>query len=448
MPARKITQPTLDPMRYLKARGPKWHYVRRVPAHFALIDNRGTIQVSLKTSSVDVAKLRRDALERADDLFWQGLALNDPAKSSHAQYAAAKARAIALGFEYKAAAEIAETSSIEEIIRRVAAATAAPRDEIAVLGGAGEPRLTVRQALTLYTEEIAADELQGMSKTQVKKWTEIKNNAVEQFVTVVSDKPLLDITRDDAHKFHRYYLDRVKARELSGNTANRQFGNMRKLFREYTKYMQIDVQNPFEKLSYADPKRHRKIVPPFETAYIESTFLKGEALRGLNREARLIFLAMVETGCRPSELCNIRPENIHLDAAVPYISVTFVEDRRLKTENSVRKVPLVGVSLEAMKRAKNGFPRYLDKESNFSAAAMKFLRENHLLPTRNHRVYSLRHSYEKRMLEGGLNDEFRRRMLGHDTNRPEYGDGGSLAWRAEQMAGIALPFEKSVLDGS
>jgi integrase len=221
---------------------------------------------------------------------------------------------------------------------------------------------------------------------------------------------------------------------------------MRKLFREYTKYMQIDVQNPFEKLSYADPKRHRKIVPPFETAYIRDTFLKGEALRGLNRGARLIFLAMVETGCRPSELCNIRPENIHLDAAVPYLSVTFVDDRRLKTENSVRKVPLVGVSLEAMKRAKNGFPRYLDKEGNFSNAAMKFLRENELLPTVNHRVYSIRHSYEKRMLEGGMDDEFRRRTLGHDTNRPEYGDGGALTWRAEQMERIALTFDKAIFD--
>lgn len=442
----RITQPKLDPMRYLSARGSKWSYVRRVPGHFSLLDDRGTIRVSLKTSSVDVAKLRRDALERADDLFWQGLAINDQAQASHAQYAAAKARAIALGFEYKAAADIAETSTVEEIIRRITAAAAAPRDADAAIGLADEPQLTVRQVLTLYTEEIAADELQGMSETQVRKWGEIKLNAVEQFCTIVGDKALLDITRDDAHKFHRHYLDRVKSRDLSGNTANRQFGNMRKLFREYTKYMQIDVQNPFEKLSYADPKRHRKIVPPFETAYIRDTFLKGEALRGLNRGARLIFLAMVETGCRPSELCNIRPENIHLDAAVPYLSVTFVDDRRLKTENSVRKVPLVGVSLEAMKRAKNGFPRYLDKEGNFSNAAMKFLRENELLPTVNHRVYSIRHSYEKRMLEGGMDDEFRRRTLGHDTNRPEYGDGGALTWRAEQMERIALTFDKAIFD--
>ncbi len=70
--ARKPKQLTIarDPMRYLKARGAKWHYVCRVPAHFAHIDGRGTIQISLKTSSLDVAQLRRDSLERADELLW------------------------------------------------------------------------------------------------------------------------------------------------------------------------------------------------------------------------------------------------------------------------------------------------------------------------------------------------------------------------------------------
>lgn len=60
-----------DPMRYLKARGTRWHYVRRVPGKFSHIDPRGTIRVSLQTSSLHQAKLRRDAMERAHDLFWQ-----------------------------------------------------------------------------------------------------------------------------------------------------------------------------------------------------------------------------------------------------------------------------------------------------------------------------------------------------------------------------------------
>jgi integrase len=435
-----------DPLRYLKARGSKWHYVRRVPGHFSHIDDRGTIRISLKTSSLDVAQIRRDALERADDLYWQGLALDDPGQSPTTQYTAAKARAIALGFEYKAAAEIAASASVEEIIRRVAAAVQSPRDEVAALGGADEPRLTVKKAMEAYIEEIATDEHQGRSESQLKKWKQLKTDAADTFCEVISDKPLLDITRADATKFHRWWLDRIKNEGISGNTANRTMGNMRKLFREYAKHLQLEIKNPFDGLSFKDPKRKRRTVPPFETDFIRKRLLKGTPFKTLNREARLIFLALVETGCRPSEICNLKPENIHLKAKVPYISVKFTDDRMLKTENSMRDIPLVGVSLEAMKRAPNGFPRYLDKEVNFSAAAMKYMRENHLFPTDHHKVYSIRHSYEKRMLEAGYDDEFRRRILGHDIDRPEYGDGGSLAWRAERMKAIALSYDASVLD--
>lgn len=435
-----------DPLRYLKARGSKWHYVRRVPGHFSHIDDRGTIRISLKTSSLDVAQIRRDALERADDLYWQGLALDDPAKSAHVQYTTAKARAIALGFEYKSAVEIAETAPVEEIIRRIAAAVQSPRDETAVLGGADEPKLTVKQAMNLFVEELSADELQGRSESQISKWKQLKTDAADTFSEVISDKPILEITRADANKFHRFWLDRIKVEGISGNTANRTMGNMRKLFRVYTHHLQLEIKNPFDGLSFADPKRKRKVVPPFEPEYIKTRFLKGTPFQTLNQQARLIFLALIETGCRPSEIANLKPENIHLKAKVPYISVTFTDDRALKTENSVRDIPLVGVSLEAMKLAPKGFPRYRNKEAGLSAVLMKYFRENHLFPTDRHRIYSIRHSYEKRMLEAGYDDEFRRRMLGHDTNRPEYGDGGSLAWRAERMQEIALPYEASVLD--
>lgn len=61
-----------DPMRYLKVRGSRWHYVRRVPEHAANVDGRGTIRVSLRTSSIEVAQSRRDAMERADDILWMG----------------------------------------------------------------------------------------------------------------------------------------------------------------------------------------------------------------------------------------------------------------------------------------------------------------------------------------------------------------------------------------
>ena len=81
--------------------------------------------------------------------------------------------------------------------------------------------------------------------------------------------------------------------------------------------------------------------------------------------------AMIETSCRPSELANILPENIVLDDDVPHVKIKATKMRQLKTVSSVRDIPLVGVSLEAMKRAPNSFPHYRDKGNLLSASLMK-----------------------------------------------------------------------------
>lgn len=75
----------------------------------------------------------------------------------------------------------------------------------------------------------------------------------------------------------------------------------------------------------------------------------------------MLVYAMIETGWRPSELSNLIPKNIVLDSDIPHLRIRPQNDRQLKSKASVREVPLVGVSLEAMKRAPNGFPNYMDR---------------------------------------------------------------------------------------
>lgn len=462
----KGEQSVLDPMRYLKERGSRWHYVRRVPAHVAYIDDRGTIQLSLKTRSLEVAKLRRDAQERADDLYWQGLAAGDDAGRTVAAYDAARARARVLGFEYKAAVDVAATASLEEIIRRLDIAhKGSERETEAVIGTVAPPRRSVTKAMEFLIETIAIGDTKGKSTKQARKWKEQKRAAAANFAEVVSDKPLLEVTRDDANKFHGYWMARVmgadpvdegvtplspegrpkRKKRLSGNTANRVFGNMRRLFRDYAKYHQIDARNPFDGLSFPDRKKQKKDVPPFDPDFLRDKMLAVGAHANLNRQALGILLVLIETGARPSEICNLPPERIHLQANVPYITVDFQEERVIKTESSVRDIPLMGLALAVMRKFPKGFPRYHDKEDTLSATLMKHLRARKLLPTPAHRVYSIRHSFEKRMLEAGLDYEFRKYMLGHSIDREKYGDTGSMAWRLEQIKKIEFPFDPAIV---
>lgn len=437
-------------MRYLKDRNGSWHYIRRVPAHLAYLDGRQLIQLSLKTRSLDVAKLRRDSNELADDLYWQSLAAGETPLAAVAAYEAARARARALGFEYKSAGALAAAAPVEDLVRRLELiAAASDRDAGALAGLVTEPKTGVQAAMKMLIEEIAVGDTKGMSEQQKRKWTEQKNYAADSFIKIVGERGLLDITRADANKFHRAWMDRVMGTNdedpISGNTANRVIGNMRKLFRSYSAHLGLELKNPFDGLSFPDAKVLQREVPPFPTAWIRDTILKSEAHAGLNDEARGILFALVETGCRPSEICNLRPGDIYLSAAVPYIAIRYQEDRVIKTGSSVRDIPLIGLSLATMKKFPEGFPRYRNKETSLSATLMKHMRTQKLFPTPAHKVYSFRHSFEKRMLEAGLDFEFRQRMMGHSVDRPEYGDGGSMEWRRDQLLKIALPFGKGLL---
>ena len=193
--------------------------------------------------------------------------------------------------------------------------------------------------------------------------------------------------------------------------------------------------NPFNNLRYSD--NIYKEIPVFSDDWILSRILKKDALHSLNREATLLVYTLIETGCRPSEIANIRAEHIHLDEKAPFIEIKPTQERQLKSRLAMREIPLVGVSLQAMKLSPNGFPRYRDKGNSLSVLLLKTFRKQGLFPSKDHRIYSFRHSFEKRMLEAGLDYDLRCTLMGHSNSRPSYGDGGSMEYRRDELLKIA-----------
>jgi hypothetical protein len=121
------------------------------------------------------------------------------------------------------------------------------------------------------------------------------------------------------------------------------------------------------------------------------------------------------------------------------------DPRQVKTKTSIRKIPLVGISLEALKAHQEEFPRYKNKENSLSAALNKYLKENNLLQSQEHSVYSIRHAFEDRMKVAGIGDELRRILMGHQLGRERYGVGGTLLWQREQLMKIVLPFDPAII---
>ncbi|MGR6730259.1 hypothetical protein, partial [Aeromonas veronii] len=70
----------------------------------------------------------------------------------------------------------------------------------------------------------------------------------------------------------------------------------------------------------------------------------------------------------------------------------------------------------------------------------KYFRDNELFPTNKHTMYSFRHAFEDRMKEAGLDHELRKILMGHMIDRPDYGIGGSLDWRMDELKKLELAF--------
>lgn len=49
------------------------------------------------------------------------------------------------------------------------------------------------------------------------------------------------------------------------------------------------------------------------------------------------------------------------------------------------------------------------------------------------------------MKEMKVDAELRKILMGHSSDRPEYGTGGSLALRLEEIKKVALPFDPAIV---
>lgn len=457
--------------KYLYQRDGIWHYKRVVPKKVRHVESRSMIRFSLNTKALNIAQIRRNALIEAQDEFWMALDAEASAnggvsaatlKTQEAYYKAASARALEYGFIYKTARELVSATPVEDILDRVEKLAAQfdikdpppQRPTEALLGGVEKPTpssVTVTTAYEKYVDQIAYDDQVNKSEAQRNSWEKSKRTAVKFFIEAVGDLKMDDITRAHAIQFRDWWASRMRAGDEKGArptayTANRRIGGMSKLYVEYYKFIgQEDRPNPFRKLRFKEDKKKGKR-PPFSTDWVRSKILVPNLFDSMNNEARGILFALIETGARPSEICNLLPENICLDARVPYIQIREKDNREVKASDSNRDIPLVGISLEAFKNNPKGFPRYHDKETSFSAVANKAFKARDLFPSVKHKIYSFRHSFEDRMLEAGIDYALRCTLMGHKNERPTYGDGGSLEYRRNELLKIVHPFDKSLLD--
>ena len=423
-------------------RGGIWYIDRRVPKRFAELDRRGIVHLSTGIRVADdprAIRARNCAPALVDNLeaYWRGLEDGQSAEARR-RYDAAQSRARDMGLVYASNTELA-AGDIGDLLRRyqLLVDTKAVDDSLSVagaLGGEDKPALKLSDLVAEY-EAINAVELTAYSIDQRKRWRNPKLRAVANLIGVIGDKALADLKRGDALAFRKFWQERIAAEDLAIGTANKDFGHVSKMLTAIDVNYQLGLPPVFLKLRFSGEESEQRLA--FSPKWVRDEILAPGAFDGLNAEAVAIVMIIVETGARPSEICNAVPANIRLKEKVPYIHIAGA-GRVLKTRHSVRDIPLVGVALDAFRRFPNGFERYRDKGATLSATVNKYMRENGLLETPEHTLYGLRHTFEDRLTAIETPEKIVAMLMGHKWHRPKYGSGPTLEHTAKWLKKIAF----------
>ncbi|WP_417261636.1 DUF6538 domain-containing protein [Celeribacter sp.] len=425
-------------MKFIPRGQKKILYMRkRVPRRFQDVEEREFVWLSLHTDSQTVAREKANMIWAECIEAWEALQ-DGHSEDGEKKLAGAKRLAARRGYRYMPAEKVADLP-LEEIIDRVEKSrkpdgTVNRIEAQALLGGVEPPAMTLSKSLETYWE-LAESDTFGKTDDQIRRWKNPRKKAFRNFIGVVGDKPINEITVDDVLDFRKWLSDRMTGQNaISANSANKDIRHISSTLRRVVMMKRLNIDLPFSGMAFKEGKKNTRA--PFSTQWITEKLLAPGALDGLNLEARCVLIGMINTGYRPSEATGLLPHHIRLDADIPYIDIK-PEGRQLKNASSERIIPLAGVSLEAFRECAMGFPRYRFKDT-LSDTVNKFLRENKLLETDKHTLYGLRHSFEDRMLAAGVDERIRRDLFGHSLGRERYGKGATLEHALGEIKKIAI----------
>lgn len=403
----------------IQLRGDTWHLRKRVPRRYASVDSRDYVWISLATDSESIAARKASEVWASLIEAWEAKLAGDT-DDAEVRFNAARELAKKRGYRYLDAPAVAKLS-LDDLLKRVEA-VADSKGKIdkleaeALLGGAKQPIITVSQILDFFYID-AKERIVGMSPDQLRRHRAARARAMKNWLTVKGDTPIHEITTRDLHDFKAWWLNRIVDEGLDRGTANKDFSYLIAMWRAVAQAREITLSFDSKGLQFQSVEKEATR-PPFSLAWLRDKIIPG--IVKMNTEARVIILMMVNTGARPSELAALSGQRIVLDAEIPHILVE-PEGRRLKSVYADRVVPLVGVSLDAARLCPDGFPTYNDNPG-LSNTVNQFLTENKLRETPDHTLYSVRHSFESRMIKADFPERLKADLMGHRLKRERYGE--------------------------
>lgn len=272
---------------------------------------------------------------------------------------------------------------------------------------------------------------------------------VKRLMAVLGDKPLSAYTRDDANAFRDWLYDSVdaklKKKPLSTSSVKRSMDSVNAVFNLANIEQSLKLDNPFANLRYRkDAPKER---PPIPEHYIKQIH---ELCLAHDDDIRWLIALISDTGMRLGEAAGLEVRHVHLDDGVPHLIIEETENRPLKTRESRRRVPLVGMALWAAKRAVEAsmaqetpflFPRYNKRDSTNGNSASNGLNKwmkGHV-PS-EYVIHGFRHAMRDRLREVDCPADVMDEIGGWSKQSvgQSYGKGSSLERLHRFMAQVVL----------
>lgn len=421
----------------LELRNGVWQYRRRVPRQLNQLDKRREIRISTgcrdRASAVIIASQINEEVEAHWHLLLETAIQSGSFESQAGRFNAALRVARRLGLTYRPTNEVA-SAPLAEVLARVEALEDRGQAsnavmQSAVLGGAEKPELRLSDLFSTY-EKLSGDRLLQKSEGQIRKWRNPRLRAIENLIDLIGNKPISQLTRDDALDFRSWWLDRVRDEGYDQGSANKDIGYLASMMKVVDEAFRLKLSLPFAGLRIAGERHNPRV--PYDPEFVRTRILPGHELESLNAEARAVVIMVAATGMRPSEIVGLIAERIILDHEVPHVQVR-PDGRELKTHQSEREVPLVGHAFEVMRTFPDGFPRYRTSPDALSATVNKGLSAAGLRPTSGHTLYSLRHTFKDRLIALEAPQRIQDALMGHAVKEVNYGAGPTLKHRAEWL---------------
>jgi integrase len=219
---------------------------------------------------------------------------------------------------------------------------------------------------------------------------------VDYVIEAIGNKDLMDYEPSDGGVFR----DWLTEKGLASSSVKRVFSTIRAITNLAIAEHGLDMRSPFANVYFPelDDIKERLPVSPHDIKLIQ------RHCRETNDEMRWLLALISDTGMRLAEAAGLALNDIVLDSEIPYINLKPNDSRRLKTKQSSRKIPLIGLSLWAAQQVKsefNGtyaFPRYTKggrcNANSASAALNKWVKQ---IATQPVSLHSFRHSLTDRL---------------------------------------------------